>query len=186
MLRFAPCSDLEQANIVADGRPLDTTVLTLSHWPKSGTPWRLKADLSAEIVFRYLEHPELRVAAEIVTNNHFDEDGLVSVFALVDPGFAIAHRQLLEDVARAGDFGWSERREAARIASVVSAFADDGTSPLDPGVFALGYAERTARLYQELLPRLPEIVTKLDAHRRWWEGDDAKHEAGLRAMAAGS
>ena len=36
------------------GAALPDTVLTLSHWPKSGTPRALKADTSTGIVFNYL------------------------------------------------------------------------------------------------------------------------------------
>ncbi|HVM52995.1 MAG TPA: DUF6687 family protein, partial [Acidimicrobiales bacterium] len=43
--------------------------------------------------------------AEVVTNNHFDQDGLAGVFALAEPDVAMRHRALLEDLAAAGDFG---------------------------------------------------------------------------------
>ena len=34
-------------NVIVDGARNDQTVLTLSHWPKSGSPEELKADTSA-------------------------------------------------------------------------------------------------------------------------------------------
>ena len=38
-------------------------------------PEALRADLSAEMAFRYLEHPEpLHGDATVVSNNHFDQD----------------------------------------------------------------------------------------------------------------
>ena len=43
-------------------------------------------------------------AATVVSNNHFDQDGLVGVFALSFPEEAEARRDLLVEVARAGDF----------------------------------------------------------------------------------
>ena len=46
---YAEAADLP--NIVVDGAAAAATVLTLSHWPKSGTPETLRADTSAEIVF---------------------------------------------------------------------------------------------------------------------------------------
>ena len=72
-------------NIVVDGSAHPDSLLTLSHWPKTPTPAALQDDLSAQIAFHYLDHPELHVPAEVVSNNHFDQDGLMSVYALVDP-----------------------------------------------------------------------------------------------------
>ena len=70
-------------NIVVDGAAAPGTVLTLSHWPKSGTPAALRADTSAEIVFNYLDTPSVHVDVDAVSNNHFDEDGLIGIFTLV-------------------------------------------------------------------------------------------------------
>src|SRR5947208_2433644 len=105
-MRFHPYPSLESANVIVDGAPQADTVLTLSHWPKSGSPREFAADTSAEIVFRWLSagRPGAR-GAELVSNNHFDEDGLVGIYAAVDPERAMARRELLSDVARAGDFG---------------------------------------------------------------------------------
>src|SRR5438093_8265778 len=101
-MRFVPYHELAGApSVIVDGSGADGTVLTLSHWPRSGTPWPLKDDLSTQIVFRYLKQPELHVAPEAVPNNHFDEDGLAGVFALLHPEQAFAIRPLLEDVASA-------------------------------------------------------------------------------------
>src|SRR5262245_39330580 len=90
-------------NIVVDGAAAAGTMLTLSHWPKSGTPAPLRADTSAEIVFNYLDTPSVHVAVDAVTNNHFDEDGLVGIFALTEPTLAASQRPLIIDAARAGD-----------------------------------------------------------------------------------
>src|SRR5438034_5307798 len=115
-MRFSPYTEtVTVPNIIVDGVANKSTLLTLSHWPKSGTPAELKADTSAEIVFKYLDSPQFHVRAEVVSNNHFDEDGLVGVFTMVDPDTAARHRDLLIDVAQAGDFGVFSRREAARI-----------------------------------------------------------------------
>src|SRR5207249_2696824 len=119
-MQYVPYDEVgDRPNVIVDGAGTDATVLTLSHWPGSTVPASLQADLSAEIAVRYLEQPDQRVDVDIVSNNHLDEDGLMGVFALVDPEFALAHRDLLVDVARAGDFGWSHRRDAARIAFTV-------------------------------------------------------------------
>src|SRR6476619_3157144 len=102
-MRFVPYPELgDTPNVIIDGSGVPSTVLTLSHWPGSSVPEALAADLSAEIAVKYLEHPELHVAVDAVSNNHLDEDGLMGVLALIDPELALAHRDLVVDVARAG------------------------------------------------------------------------------------
>ena len=67
-------------NVVVDGRANTATVLTLSHWPQAPCPADLRRDLSAQSALAYLSTPcPPRVPAELVTNNHFDQDGLMSV-----------------------------------------------------------------------------------------------------------
>jgi len=175
----------EIPNIVVDGAANPATVITLSHWPKSGTPRALKADTSAEIVFNYLAAPEFHLAAAAVTNNHFDEDGLAGLYALIEPEAAMAMRDLVVDFAQAGDFAVYKDRRAARVAFTVSAFVDPQTSPLDSSLFDLPYPERCAALYSELLPRLGEMLTRTDRFRAYWEAEDAVLRQSERALAEG-
>src|SRR5688572_17386910 len=147
-----------EPNVVVDGSATPNTVLTLSHWPGSpDVPPDVQADLSAQMSFRYLDRAEpLHGPARVVSNNHFDQDGLVGVFALVDPTEALARRPLLEDLAAAGDFGTYRIRDAARASMVVSAFTDADRSPFGP--LPSSYDEQTALLYTEVLGRLTELV----------------------------
>lgn len=184
--RFVPYDELDDLpNIVVDGSGNAATVLTLSHWPKSGTPLALKADTSAEIVFNYLDAPEFHVAVEAISNNHFDEDGLIGVFTLLEPEAASEMRDLLVDAARAGDFATYRHRRAACIAFTVSAFADPATSPLDPAIFDRPYGEQCAALFQEMLPRLGEIAADTERFRRYWEPEARVLEESERAIRDG-
>jgi len=59
-LRFVGYHRLaDTPNVVVDGSPTASTVLTLSHWPGSPTPEHLLDDLSAQIAFRALAEPSL-------------------------------------------------------------------------------------------------------------------------------
>src|SRR5688500_13053565 len=157
-MRFLPYTQTTVVpNVIVDGARNDKTVLTLSHWPKSGSPAALKGDTSTAMVFNYLESPAFHVEADVVSNNHFDEDGLVGIFAMLQPAVAGRHRDLLVDVAQAGDFGIFVRRHAARIAFVLSAYADPESSPLPGSVFSLPYAELASELYVRLLDVLPKL-----------------------------
>lgn len=162
----------ELPNIVVDGLSNTATAIALSHWPKSGTPQALKADTSTEIVFNYLKAPQFHVAAKRVSNNHFDEDGLAGIYALIEPDVATGMQDLLVGVAHAGDFATYRDRQAARVAFTISAFADPQQSPLDASIFKMPYAEQCATLYQELLPRLGEMLVNTDRFQRYWETED--------------
>lgn len=172
-MRYVPYDELRgEPSVIVDGSATGGTILTLSHWPKSGTPVEFAADTSAEIVFKYLDRPSAHVAAGAVSNNHFDEDGLVGIFALVNPDLALRHRERLIAAATAGDFGVYSSHEAARLAFTISAFADDATSPLAKEIFALPYAAQAAMLYRKLLEVFPSLLNDLNAYRRFWEGDE--------------
>jgi len=185
-LRFVPYHELgELPNVIVDGGPTPSTRLTLSHWPGSPTPVDLLDDLSAQIAFRALGRPELFDGIEAVSNNHFDQDGLASVFALLEPAAASARRSLVIDVARAGDFGTFEQRDAIRIAFALAAFEDPERSPLDPAVLQGGYEEQCGRLYEALLPRFVQLLDEPDSFRPLWEREDAHLGESLDAIERG-
>ncbi len=71
---------------------------------RSGSPIELRDDLSAQIAFHYLDRPDLHVDVDAVSNNHFDQDGLMSMYALLEPEAASERRDRVIDVARMGDF----------------------------------------------------------------------------------
>jgi hypothetical protein len=164
-LRYVPYGELgDLPNVVVDGSAAPSTRLVLSHWPGSATPAEVRDDLSAQIAFHALDRPALLEGLEVVSNNHFDQDGLVSVFALVEPDAALERRKQLIDVARAGDFGWFEERDSARIAIAI-AHIDD---------------------YPDALPRFAEMLDHPDRFRSIWEAEDAHLDASLRAVDDGT
>jgi hypothetical protein len=175
-------------HLVADGPATDGTVLTLSHWPASPTPLAFRADLSAEIVFRWLARRRRwwRRPPPAVSNDHLDQDGLVSVFAVQSPEEALARREVLCDVARAGDFAEFRNREAARASFALAALADPERSPLGPAAFPGDYAERCAGLHEELLGRLVELVDHIPRYRRLWAEEDDAFRAAEAQLESGA
>ncbi|MCY7298322.1 MAG: hypothetical protein LH616_03810 [Ilumatobacteraceae bacterium] len=186
-LRFVPDHAITGIpNVVVDGAPNPDTRLTLSHWPGAPTPPDLRDDLSAQIAFHAIARPDLFHEIEAVTNNHFDQDGLVSVFALLHPELAPPRRDQLIDIARAGDFGTFVSRDSARLAMVLAALDDDDRSPLAGGQLSQPYPKRCGALYEWTLPRLLEIVDHLDDWRHLWAEEDAHLTASLDAIAGGA
>ena len=164
-------------NVMADGAALESTVLTLSHWPASPAPDELRHDLSAGMAFRYLRSRR-RPAAEVVTTDHFDQDGLVTVAVVSDPAAALAHETALMAVAEAGDFVRGTARPAARASFSLGALAESFAGA-DPNPALSG------ELHREALRLLPELVGRPDAHRALWEEEDAFLSASEAAVAAG-
>jgi uncharacterized protein DUF6687 len=191
-VRFAPlrfesyAAAASKPNVVVDGSPNESTVLTLTHWPGYPAPDGLAADLSAQMAFRYLDDGSSRHGdAEVVTNNHFDQDGVVGVYALHAPEDALRRRDLLEDLAAAGDFATYRDRRAARLSMVLAAYADPERSPVAP--LPDDPDERGSTLYQEVLDRLPALIDELDhpGLRRIWEDEDRQLAESEAAIAAG-
>ncbi len=172
-MRYAPYDSAGSTpNVVVDGSPNAATVLCLTHWPAIPDTAGLADDLSAQMAFRYVDAGmDSHGDATVVTNNHFDQDGLVGIYALVEPDAALAARDLLIDVAAAGDFGTYRDRRAARIAWVL---ADWGTpaGSSDPFIDALD--------------RLPHLLAHVDDYREVWAPEDAMLDASEAALAAGT
>jgi hypothetical protein len=185
-MRYVPYDAATEPNVVVDGSPNEATVLTLSHWPGMGAPADLWADTSAEMALRYLDTgADRHEQAEVVTNNHFDQDGLAAMLALVDPVAALERRALLVDLARAGDFATYSSRRAARASMVLAALADRERSPLGPSVFAGDYPELCAALYTEALGIVVELLDHPDRYERLWKDEDDELTATEEAVRAG-
>ena len=185
-LRFAPYGETAHVpNVVVDGRANAATVLTLSHWPQAPCPPDLRGDLSAQSALAYLQTPSRHGQAELVTNNHFDQDGLMSVYALVDPVGATRRADLVVEVARAGDFALTSSLEAARVSMAIATCADPERSPLDASTFAGSYDDAAARLYAELLPQVPDWLDDPDTCRALWADEDAQLRSDRAWLASG-
>jgi hypothetical protein len=148
--------------------------LDLTHWQGNRTPQRYKADTSTEIALIFVGSPEAveEWADAVVVNNHFDTDGLLSIWVLLNPERAVAYRDLLIAAAEAGDFDeWP---------------ALDRGLWLDAAIRALGSsASDDATAYQTVLPQLPELIQRLDERRDLWgrEWDDLR--AAVHALESG-
>lgn len=175
-------------NVVVDGSPNGGTVLALTHWPGYPQPAGFEFDLSAQMAFELARRaPDLRAAtgADVVTNNHFDQDGAVSVAALVDPAAALAHEALLVDVAAAGDFATYHDRRAARASMAIAALSDPDRSPFAAELSG-PYDEQCAVAYARVVPMLVALAVDPEPWRDLWAEEDAALTAHERALADGS
>ena len=102
---FVPFAALRhQPTIIVDSVGIGAA-LTLAHWRWAPTPAALRDDTSAGSVLRALQQPDTPgLEARAVTANHFDIDGFVGVWSLLNPELALQHEELLRLVAVLGDF----------------------------------------------------------------------------------
>jgi hypothetical protein len=174
-------------NVVVDGAAQADTVLTLSHWPKSGSPVEFRADTSTEMVLNFLATPgaDTKYAPRVraVSNNHFDEDGLCAVWAMLNPKRALQMRDALVDVASAGDFHTYRRPQAAKVVFTIRSYADAKTSPLEAKLQPDDLTG-TAR-YQALLPLLESFLEDTERFSPFWDGEWSAMRKSITAMHSG-
>jgi hypothetical protein len=187
-VKYVPYSKLSGVpNIIVDGAAQEDTVLTLSHWPGSGTPSEFRADTSTEIVLNYLTTPgakkEHAPKVRAVSINHFDEDGLCAVWAMLQPKLALQQRDLLVDVATAGDFNTYRRPQAAKVVFTIRSYADPAMSPVIEALEG-GDGTGSAR-YQALLPLLQGFMEDTDRYGPYWDEEWSTMLKSKTAMVMG-
>lgn len=171
--RFVPMgSKAPSSSISCDGL-VEGAALHLTHWKRNETPAELKADTSTEIAFHFIGSPLAEAWKHSpVVNNHFDTDGVLAVFTLLQPAFATQNRELFIAAAEAGDF-----QEWPAL--------DDGLR-LDAALLQLGSAaENEACAFAEVLPQVAEIVTNLRAREDLWGAAWQTIRSGMQAMNDG-
>ncbi len=159
--------------------------LDLTHWQGNQTPRKYKADTSTEIALNFVSSPEALDEwgdATVVINNHFDTDGVLSIWTLLEPEQAREYRDLLIAAAEAGDFDeWPALERGLWLDSAIRAL----------GALA---GDDDAEAYRSVFAALPELIRNLDDRRDLWgpEWDalqtaTASLESGqLRAEVVGS
>ena len=164
----------------------------LTHWRGNRTPEELRADTSTEIALNLVASPrreELTGGIDLVTNNHFDTDGLLSVWAVLAGPRALDLKELLVPAAEAGDFSEYAGEQAVRASILIQG----GDSPAAEGVASplarhLAGAEELdeRRAYELLLPEVERVLTRTDDYEPLWREAWAAVEAGLESFAKGA
>jgi hypothetical protein len=146
-----------------------------SHWQGNTTPAEVKADTSTEIALNLVASPNkerLTRGIELVTNNHFDTDGVLSVWTVLNGERALELRDQLIPAAEAGDFS-EFKTEAAVRASIVIQGTDQPIPADEPGSpiacqLAGENVEDEARAYDLVLPEVERILTRTDDYENLW------------------
>ena len=174
--QFVPFQQLrQQPTIVVDSTGLGA-VLTLAHWRGAATPEPLRDDTSAGSVLRALRVPDMPgLEAAAVTANHFDVDGFVGVWALLNPELALHHETLLRLVATLGDFreiDWQHPLANHALQLVAWLNAEEKVRFYEPfGAPARRRREdeASAAKFAWFLPRFAEVLENPKVGRAAWE-----------------
>ena len=156
---------------------IDGTVdhaIHFSHWQGNQTPQSVKADTSTEIALNLVAAPnrdELTHGIDLVTNNHFDTDGVLSVWTVLAGERALELRDKLIAAAEAGDFSEMSTQAGVRASIVIqgseSAIDKDTGSPL-AGQLAGGPVSDNARAYELVLPQVEQVLTRTNDYASLW------------------
>lgn len=163
----------------------------LSHWQGNETPARLRADTSTEIALNFVAAPDREEMARgvgLVTNNHFDTDGVLSVWTVLAGPRALDFRDRLVAAAEAGDFSEFTGAQAVRASITIQG----GDSPAVEGV-ASPLARRLAggaevdegRAYALVLPEVERVLTRTDEFESLWHDEWARVERALESFERG-
>ena len=138
-----------------------------SHWKGNQTPASVKADTSTETVLNVVAAPnraELTRSIELVTNNHFDTDGVLSVWAMLTGERALPLRDTLIAAAEAGDFSELSSVEGVRASIVIQGSdspTDKSGSPLAARL-AGRPVDDEAEAYLLVLPQVEDVILNTD------------------------
>ena len=163
-----------------------------SHWQGNTTPAEVKADTSTEIALNLVASPnrlELTKDIELVTNNHFDTDGVLSCWTVLTGERALAHRDLLIAAAEAGDFSEYSSDDGVRVSIAIqgsdqaSPNNDDG-SPL-ARLLAGEDVDDDARAYELVLPEVERLLTNINDYEPLWREGWASVTAAIESFVRG-
>jgi hypothetical protein len=163
-----------------------------SHWQGNLTPAEVKADTSTEIALNLVSSPrkaELTQNIELVTNNHFDTDGVLSCWTVLNGDRALEFKELLIAAAEAGDF--SEYSSENGIKVSLSIQGTDGAVPHDEkgSPFARLLAGESviddASAYEVVLPEVERLLTNVNEFESLWRDGWQQIKAAVESFERG-
>src|SRR6266550_394253 len=162
-----------------------------SHWKGNETPASVKADTSTEIALNVAASSmrnELTKGIDLVTNNHFDTDGVLSVWTMLNGERAQPLRDKLIAAAEAGDFSELSTPAAVRASIVIqgseSPTDENAGSPLARQL-AGAPVNDDARAYELVLPHVERVLTHTNEYAALWSDGWNRIASALESFAKG-
>src|ERR1044071_4976782 len=174
---------------------IDGTVsnsIHFSHWEGNRTPASVKADTSTEIALNLvgsMERERLTEGIELVTNNHFDTDGMLSVWTVMTGERALELREKLIAAAEAGDFSEYSSVDGVRASIVIQGSdaavpGEDAGSPLARHLSG-GETTDEARSYELIMPEVERVLTRTGDYEFLWRDVWQRIETALDSFTRG-
>jgi len=146
-----------------------------SHWEGNQTPDEVKADTSTEIALNLVASPnkqKLTQGVGLVTNNHFDTDGVLSVWTVLNGERALDLRGQLVPAAEAGDFSEFSTENGVR-ASIVIQGSDQASPNNEAGSPLAAYLagkeiNDDAEAYELVLPEVERVLRNTGDYESLW------------------
>ncbi|HEX2271208.1 MAG TPA: DUF6687 family protein [Pyrinomonadaceae bacterium] len=146
-----------------------------SHWEGNTTSAEVKADTSTEIALNLVASPNyatLTQNIELVTNNHFDTDGVLSVWTVLNGKRALGYRDLLISAAEAGDFSEHSSDDGVRVSIAIQGSDQAGSDNDDGSPLAAWLAgnqvDDEAQAYELVLPEVERLLSNVSAYESLW------------------
>src|SRR6266481_5974437 len=163
-----------------------------SHWQGNETPAEVKADTSTEIALNLIASPNrerLTRGIDLVTNNHFDTDGVLSVWTVLLGAKALELHDRLIPAAEAGDFSEFTNEAAVRASIVIqgsdqASSNDEGGSPLARHL-AKEDDLNDARAYELVLPEVERVLTQTNDYEPLWRAAWEQIAAAIESFERG-
>src|SRR5882724_2331609 len=162
-----------------------------SHWNGNQTPESVKADTSTETVLNVVAAPnrnELTRSIDLVTNNHFDTDGVLSVWGMLTGERALDLRDRLIAAAEAGDFSEFSSVDGVRTSIVIQGSdspIDKSGSPLAQQLAGQAITDE-AQAYLLVLPHIEHVIKHTGQYEPLWRDSWARIERALDSFAKGT
>lgn len=161
----------------------------ISHWKGNNTPVELKADTTTEMAFKLIESPNMNKylnGIDVVSNNHFDTDGLISAFVLVHPEIALQNRQVLINTAITGDFAEFKSEDAFKISTSIESLFNLDKSFLKSELSNKSYPEIIQLLYERGFELIPDFIKNIDGFEQFWSEEFKEYEKSEASFASHS
>ena len=161
---------------------------SLSHWKGAKTPAGIEDDTSAGICFNALLKAIPELSYRYVTSNHFDIDGFIGVWALMNPVLALHYEEVLREMALIGDFReyhpdskagesalklvcWINAEESARF-----------YAPFESHLTAAKEGIACVNKFKFFLEHFESVLLDPDSYQSIWNKEYLEVQAGIQAL----
>ncbi len=144
--------------------------LHFSHFKGNKTPPRYKADTGTEIALKVAEDSSFdRNRVPICTNNHYDTDGVLAVWAMCLPEDAVLSKDIAVKAAECGDFNHYTTDEAFKVDAAIEGYRNSPNSPYAATIAGLDTAAADGYVYQKLSHMFPDLWQEINKHKILWD-----------------